>query len=164
MSSLKVLISGAGIAGPALAYWLSQVGHEITIVERESTLRASGQQIDLRGQGIVIMRMMGIEDQVRAVLCKEPGMRVLDRRGNTKAYMAANTSGQGSQSATSEFELMRGDIVRILYDLTKDLKGVHYIFNHHIESYDDNTSDVDSKIQVKFSDGTSGEYDISGGS
>ena len=52
---LRILISGAGIAGPALALCLSRYGvsAEITIVERHHELRASGQQVDIRGQGLV---------------------------------------------------------------------------------------------------------------
>jgi len=64
---LKVLIAGAGIAGPAAAFWLSRIGCEVTIMERSPKLRATGQQVDLLGQGITIMKMMGIEDAVWAV-------------------------------------------------------------------------------------------------
>ena len=50
MAPLKVLITGAGIAGNALAFWLSKLGHSVTVIERFPSLRASGLQIDLRGQ------------------------------------------------------------------------------------------------------------------
>jgi 2-polyprenyl-6-methoxyphenol hydroxylase-like FAD-dependent oxidoreductase len=39
---IKVLVSGAGIAGSAFAFWLSKLGHEITVLERFPHLRASG--------------------------------------------------------------------------------------------------------------------------
>jgi len=51
MAPLKVLICGGGIAGPALAFWLSKLGHEVNIVERWPSLRLTGQQLDLRGPG-----------------------------------------------------------------------------------------------------------------
>ncbi|KAK4101297.1 hypothetical protein N658DRAFT_496597 [Parathielavia hyrcaniae] len=70
----RILISGAGIAGPALALHLLRLPPPltstitITIVERHPSLRNTGQQIDLRGQGIAAMRKLGagIEDAVRA--------------------------------------------------------------------------------------------------
>ena len=52
---MRILICGGGVAGPALAFWLSKLDHEITIVERYPTLRISGLQIDLRGQGVKVM-------------------------------------------------------------------------------------------------------------
>lgn len=52
----------------ALAYWLSRIDAEITLIERFPDLRASGQQIDLRNQGIPMMRKMGIEAAIREVV------------------------------------------------------------------------------------------------
>ncbi|KAI1398902.1 putative monooxygenase [Hypoxylon fuscum] len=160
MAPPKVLIAGAGIGGPALALWLARMGYDITVVERNSALRATGQQIDLRGQGIVIMRLMGIEDAVRAALCHEPGMRVIDHRGKTQAFFPVNTSGKGSQGATSEFEIMRGDLVNILYDATKDLEGVKYIFDCHIEDFTQDQGSPGGKVHVTFSDGRQDDYDL----
>ncbi|KAK1763486.1 putative monooxygenase [Phialemonium atrogriseum] len=160
MPPLKVLIVGAGIGGPAAAFWLSRIGCDVTIVERSPTLRATGQQIDLTGQGIVLLRMMGIEDAVRAVRCPEPGMRVLDHLGRSKAYFPVNTSGKGL-SPTRELEVMRGDLVHILYEATKSLKGVKYIFDSHIDSFaqDDEGSPAE-KVHVTFSDGRQDDYDV----
>ena len=61
MASLKVLIIGGGIAGPALAHWLSRIGANVTLIERSPEMRASGQQVDLRAQGVPMMKKMGIE-------------------------------------------------------------------------------------------------------
>jgi len=52
-SSLKVLIVGGGIAGPALALWLARIGCAVTVVERSPQERHTGQQIDIRGYGYV---------------------------------------------------------------------------------------------------------------
>jgi 2-polyprenyl-6-methoxyphenol hydroxylase-like FAD-dependent oxidoreductase len=61
MAPLKVLIIGGGIAGPALVYWLSRISANITLIERSPSIRASGQQVDLRAQGVPMMKKMGIE-------------------------------------------------------------------------------------------------------
>ncbi|KAI0181070.1 putative monooxygenase [Hypoxylon sp. FL1284] len=160
MAPLKVLIAGVGIAGPALALWLARMGWDITVVERNSTLRASGHQVDLRGQGIVIMRLMGIEDAVRAVLCKEPGMRFIDHKGRSKAFLPVNNSGKGTQSGTSEFEIMRGDLVNVLYDATRNLKGVKYIFDTYVQDFTQDEGSSNGKVHVTFSNGRQDDYDM----
>jgi len=64
MAPLKVLIIGGGVAGPALAHWLSYIGANITLIERSSQVRASGQQVDIRAQGVSMMKKIGIETAV----------------------------------------------------------------------------------------------------
>lgn len=154
MTQLKILIVGGGITGPALAHWLSKVDCDITLVERAPDLRASGQQIDLRGEGVAVMRKMGIEPAVRAKVVEEEGVEFVDKNGRRKAYFAANKTGQGRQSLTSEFEIMRGDLVRILYDLTKD--KCKYEFGNSIEDL----QQTGSGVRVRFSDGKEGDFDL----
>lgn len=155
MSSLKVLIVGGGIGGPALAFWLAQLGHDVTIIERTSSLRAQGQQIDLRGQGVSVVRLMGLEPEIRALGVDEAGVRFVDGNGKQQAILRANKSGTGRQSLTSEFEIMRGDLVRLLFDKTEEL-GVKYVFGKTIEELDQN----DESVTVRLSDGTSETYDL----
>ncbi len=57
---MRILISGAGIAGPALAYWLAHYGFEPTIVEAAPRLRTGGYIIDFRGSGFEIAGRMGL--------------------------------------------------------------------------------------------------------
>ncbi|KAK0714022.1 hypothetical protein B0T26DRAFT_754066 [Lasiosphaeria miniovina] len=142
---LRVLISGGGIAGPALALWLSRISPaalecDITIVEKHATLRSNGQQIDLRDQGIDAVRRLGIFDAVRARVVHEPGIELRGRAGRRVAYFAANTSGSGRQSFSSEFEIMRGDLCEILYDGTlaaaaTTAHAVRYVFDCTVASF-----------------------------
>ncbi|OQE14976.1 hypothetical protein PENFLA_c034G05055 [Penicillium flavigenum] len=154
MTSLKVLICGGGIAGPALAFWLSKLGHDVTVVERFPSLRVSGQQLDLRGPGIPVMKRMGLEDLFRAQGIKEAGMQFVDDNGKQKAFYPVNKSGEGLQSFTTEYEIMRGDLCRMLWNLGKD--QVNYIFGVHVESFD---QDADS-VSVKFSNGKEEQFDL----
>jgi len=62
----SVLISGASIAGPALASWLHRYGFEVTVIERAAELRPGGQNVDVRGAGREVARRMGLEDAIRA--------------------------------------------------------------------------------------------------
>ncbi|WP_226350527.1 FAD-dependent monooxygenase [Pseudonocardia sp. ICBG601] len=151
---LRVLICGGGIAGQALAYWLGQGRHRVTVVERFPALRATGAQVDLRGQGIDAIRSMGVLDVVREELVDEPGVAFVNSRGEPRATIMANASGRGRQTLTSEYEIMRGDLVRILHDLAKD--DAEYVFGTGL----DRVEQDDEKVTAHFSDGTTGEYDV----
>ncbi|OBS19740.1 hypothetical protein FPOA_11464 [Fusarium poae] len=154
MSSLKVLICGGGCAGPALAFWLTRLGHRVTIVERFPALRATGAQIDFREQGIQTVKRMGLDDVVRSKLVDEAGVGIVDSSGRVIATILANKSGKGAQSVTSEYEIMRGDLVRILYDATKN--DVEYIFGKTVESFKQD----EKQVLAHFSDGTLDSFDL----
>nr|WHS04496.1 FAD-dependent monooxygenase [Phaeosphaeriaceae sp. CF-150626] len=160
MTSLRVLIAGAGIGGPAAAFWLSRIGCNVTVLERNPSLRATGQQVDLSGQGIVVTRMMGIEDELRAVRCPEPGMRFVDHQGVTKAFFPVDNSGEAIYSPTHEVEVMRGDLVHILYEATRKLRGVNYVFDRHIKGFTQDEGPTGGKVHVTLSDGTQEDFDI----
>lgn len=154
MAPLKILICGGGCAGPALAVWLARSGHQVKIVERLPALRASGAQIDLRAQGIEVIKRMGLLDVIRTKVVDEAGVSFVDAQNRSKATILANKSGKGAQSLTSEYEIMRGDLVRILYDATK--ANVEYTFGktaEHFEQYDD-------RVVVHFSDGQTDTFDL----
>ena len=156
MTSLRVLICGAGIAGPALAFWLSKIGCAVTVIERTSTARHVGQQIDIRAQGVTVMRRMGIEAAVRARVVDERGTQIVDRNGKRKAFFAANKSGKGRQTISSEFEIMRRDLSVILFDITKD--KTKYVYGIRVQSFEQLGGD--KGVYVKFSDGTEDIFDL----
>src|ERR687893_1984819 len=84
-----VLISGAGIAGPALAYWLVRSGYRPTIVERAPAPRPGGQTVDLRGAGRAVVERMGLLPAVRAVTVEERGVAYVDTAGRWLGQMSA---------------------------------------------------------------------------
>ncbi|OWA01460.1 oxidoreductase [Streptomyces sp. CS159] len=153
-TSLRVLVAGGGIAGHALAYWLVRAGHRVTVRERHPDLRATGAQIDLRGQGIEAVRRMGLLDTVRGKLVDEAGVAFLDVRGRPRATLMANTSGRGRQSLTSEYEIMRGDLVRILHEATGD--DVEYVYGTSVDGFDQD----EHEVVAHCSDGSSETYDL----
>ncbi|MFZ3599112.1 FAD-dependent oxidoreductase [Streptomyces sp. BH104] len=152
--ALRILVVGGGIAGQALAFWLTRGGHQVTVVERFPALRASGAQVDLRGQGIEAVERMGLLETVRSHLVDEAGVAFVDARGKPKATIMANTSGKGRQTLTSEYEIMRGDLVRILYEAARH--DAEYVFGKSVDGFD---QDAD-RVTAHFSDGSSGEYDL----
>jgi 2-polyprenyl-6-methoxyphenol hydroxylase-like FAD-dependent oxidoreductase len=80
MSGLKVLISGASIAGPALALWLHRSGADVTVVEIAPRLRTGGQLVDVRGVGRDVLKRMGIDQRVRAAAEANYGFSLVNNR------------------------------------------------------------------------------------
>lgn len=154
MAPLNILIVGGGLAGPAAAFWLYRAGHTVTVIERFPVLRAGGAQIDLRAQGLEAVRRMGLLPAVKAVTVAEEGISFIDRQGRAQATFRANTSGQGAQSFTSEYEIMRGDLVRVLYEATKD--HVTYHFGRSVDSFAQDAASV----TVTFNDGAQATFDL----
>ena len=85
MSPPHALISGAGIAGPALAHQLAARGWQTTVVERCAQRRDEGHNIDVRGAAREVARRMGIEDDIRAANTTEVGMRFVNADGSAAA-------------------------------------------------------------------------------
>lgn len=75
MSAPKVLISGSGIAGGVFAHWLLRAypKAQITIVERDATMRLTGASVDIRSNAVDITKAMGIEPEIRKQSTKEEG-------------------------------------------------------------------------------------------
>lgn len=130
MPKPRVLISGASIAGPALAFWLHRYGFEPTVVERAPELRLGGQNIDVRGAGREVSRRMGIEDSIRAATTGEVGTRFLGPGGKTVAEFPAGTTDSGG--ATAELEILRGDLAEIL--VSSSQPNTDYRFGDRIAS------------------------------
>jgi 2-polyprenyl-6-methoxyphenol hydroxylase-like FAD-dependent oxidoreductase len=152
--SLRILIAGAGVAGEALAFWLSRGGHEIVVAERFPQLRSYGAQVDLRGQGIDAAKAMGLMDEIKKKLVDEVGVAFVDARGRPRATIMANTSGKGRQTLTSEYEIMRGDLVKILHDANGN--DVQFRFGLGVDGFDQD----EHAVVAHFSDGSSEEFDL----
>ena len=88
-------------------------------------------------------------------------MQFIDTRGRTRAYFPAVESGSGRQSMSSEFEIMRGDLVRILHGLTKDHPRVRRLFNTTVEAFtQDDAADPAGRVHVRFGNGRREAFDL----
>jgi 2-polyprenyl-6-methoxyphenol hydroxylase-like FAD-dependent oxidoreductase len=131
MEQRNVLISGASIAGPALAFWLNRYGFRTTIVEQSSAPRGGGQAIDLRGAARDVAERMGFMPQIRRRHTGAKGMSFIDGSGRRVASMGADLLGD-SGGVIADIEILRGDLVDILYRATKN--DVEYLFADSITS------------------------------
>src|SRR5262249_57669287 len=77
MRMRRALISGNGIAGASIAYWLVRAGWEVTIVERAAALRSSG-PVDVRGDAVAALRAMGCYEELRALSTGATDVEFLD--------------------------------------------------------------------------------------
>ncbi|MET7969030.1 FAD-dependent monooxygenase [Micromonospora sp. NPDC005305] len=145
-----VLISGAGVAGPTLAWWLRRHGFRPTVVERAPALRDGGYKVDVRGAALTVLDRMGLLEQVRR---RDTGMRsarFVDASGAPLATMDAALFG-GREG--DDVEVMRGDLARLLVEATGD---VEYRFGDSIAALEPAAGGVD----VTFAGGGRRRFDL----
>ena len=147
----RVLISGAGIAGPALAILLNENGFKTTIVERASSLRTAGQQIDVTGPGLELIRYMGVDEAIRARTVGDEGIHFVD--GNDKRIASFPVS-SSTTSLVREIEIMRGDMADVFYQATKD--QTEYIFGDRVTGL----SESEKGITASFKNGANRTFDL----
>lgn len=113
----RVLITGASIAGPALAWGLDRSGFDVTLLERSPEQRTTGQNIDVRGLGREVLERMGLRDTVMQHLTGEAGTRYVDEHGTPYATFPKT---EGQDGPTAEIEILRGTFAGILVDALPD--------------------------------------------
>jgi 2-polyprenyl-6-methoxyphenol hydroxylase-like FAD-dependent oxidoreductase len=151
--SRSVLISGASIAGPTLAYWLDRYGFDVMVVERAAAVRSGGYPIDIRGTAIDVVERMGLRPEVEAAHIASRALTFVNADGKTigtiPAYdLAGNEAGR-------DVELPRGELTAMLYGLTRNSR-VRYRFDDSIEAIEDDGTGVN----VRFKNGERQRYDV----
>ncbi|SNQ51805.1 putative oxidoreductase (Partial match) [Frankia canadensis] len=152
MSNRTVLVSGAGIAGTTLAYWLAWHGFRPTVVERGLWQRASGNPVDVRGQALRVAERMGITARLRAARTNVSGMRFVDAAGNTVGRinlraLARSTGGQ-------DVELPRGALAAILQEASAD--HAEFVFGDSVAGI----AQDDNGVEVTFEHGRPRRFDL----
>ena len=133
-----VLISGGGIAGPAVAFWLRRLGFVPTVVEVAPAPRPGGQTVDLRGISRVVVERMGLMPAVGERQLHERGLEYVRANGRRAAAMPAELfDGAGP---VAEIEILRGDLAEILADATGDIE---YLYGDSIAELDEDASGVE---------------------
>ena len=143
-----VLISGASVAGPALAYWLHRYGFSVTVVERAPALRAGGQAVDFKGRThLTVLERMGILDEVRARRTGTTDLVLVDADGRELGVMSGEFTG-------GDLEILRGDLAEIMYDRTAD--SVEYLFGDTITDL----HDTGDGVAVRFENSQPRTFDL----
>ncbi|WP_328394993.1 FAD-dependent monooxygenase [Nocardia sp. NBC_00416] len=147
MTKPKVLISGASVAGPALAYFLHRSGYDVTVVERAPLVRDSGYAVDFRGAAFEVLAEMAILDEIRGHDTKMRGTTLVDDSGTEIGQLP-------TESFAGELEVPKSALTRILHEITAD--DVEYIFGDSITALAPTGSD----IAVEFERGAAGKFDL----
>jgi 2-polyprenyl-6-methoxyphenol hydroxylase-like FAD-dependent oxidoreductase len=149
----NVLISGASVAGPTLAYWLHRAGFRVTVVERSSSVRRGwgGQAVDIFGPAVDIVERMGLLPRVTAARTRtelitfvRPGRRSVD------IDLARLVGGVSDRHV----EIMRGELAAILHEATRD--DVEYLFGDHIRTLDQ----TEGGVEVSFHGTAARRFDV----
>jgi 2-polyprenyl-6-methoxyphenol hydroxylase-like FAD-dependent oxidoreductase len=148
----KVLISGASVAGPALAYWLHHYGFNVTVVERADAVRSGGYPIDIRGTAIGVVEHMGLLPQLQAAHIDTRKLTFVDAVGAPIAVIGPEILGGHSGR---DIELPRGALTSLLYGQTRN-SAIRYRFSDSIEALQDDGAGVN----VRFKNGDQDRFDI----
>jgi len=122
-----VLISGVGIAGPTLAYWLKAAGFQPTLLERASALRSGGYVIDFWGLGYTIAERMGLIPEINRDGYYAQEFRIVDEAGHRLVGFGTDVF---SELTNGQYvTLQRSDLSRMLFE---QISGVEAIFGDEI--------------------------------
>lgn len=130
----NVLISGAGVAGLALAYWLDRAGYGTTLVERTPAFRQGGQAVDIRGVALEVVDAMGILADVRALRTRLKGMSMLDADGKEVHRTEERTFSAGRLDSP-DVEIFRDDLCALLMGAMSE--RVTFFYGDSITALDD---------------------------
>jgi 2-polyprenyl-6-methoxyphenol hydroxylase-like FAD-dependent oxidoreductase len=152
MTQPTVLISGAGVAGPTLAFWLNRYGYRVTIVEIAAGIRPGGQTVDLRGAARGVVDRMGLLGAMTERSLDQRGAAWVKADGTRRAEMPVEAfNGNG---LVSSLEILRGDIADVLHGATS--ADVDYRFDTRITEL---TQHADG-LSATLSDGSTVQADL----
>ncbi|WP_420366082.1 FAD-dependent monooxygenase [Curtobacterium sp. L3-7] len=150
MEQRTAIVSGASIAGLSVAYWLRRTGWQVTVVERAVSFRDGGQNVDVRGVARDVLRRMGLFDAVKAKNTTETGTVLVDADGKVTAELPS----EGTDGATAELEVLRGDLARVVLDHLPD--GVDFVYGQTITAVEDRGD----AVTVRLADGRALDADL----
>ncbi|MET8628533.1 FAD-dependent monooxygenase [Kitasatospora sp. NPDC004669] len=144
----KVLISGASIAGPALAHWLSRYGFEATVVELAPALRGGGQNVDFRGRThLTVLERMGVLEELRALDTGGSPITFVNQDGRQLLHLPAEFAG-------GELEVPRGELAQLLHRHSS--ARAEYLFGDSITDL----AETAHGVRVAFRHGAPREFDL----
>jgi 2-polyprenyl-6-methoxyphenol hydroxylase-like FAD-dependent oxidoreductase len=145
---MNILVSGASVAGPALALWLARYGATVTVVEKAPALRTGGQAVDFKGATHrTVLERMGILDEVRRRQTGGHDQTVIDAQGRPLTVIPGEFTG-------GEIEIRRGDLAELLYERTKE--SCEYIFGDSITSL----TETPGGVHVTFANAAPRTFDL----
>ncbi len=152
MANKTVLISGLGIAGPTLAYWLKAAGFEPTLIERSPALRSGGYVIDFWGLGYDVAERMGLSADINGAGYQFRELRIVGSKG--KRISGFGTSVFRELTGGRYVTIGRSDLSRLLFDTVKN--DTEVIFDDEVVGL----TDQKDFVQVTFNRGSPRRFDL----
>jgi 2-polyprenyl-6-methoxyphenol hydroxylase-like FAD-dependent oxidoreductase len=152
LKNTKILICGAGIAGPTLAYWLQRYGFKPTLIERAPALREGGYIIDFWGLGFDIAEKMALLPQLRNYGYEIDAIRFVDRNGETIGGLEARAF--RAMLGDRYLSILRGDLARLIYESL--VGGTKAIFGESVAAIEQD----DDGVYVTFSQAPPERFDL----
>ena len=149
---MKIAISGAGVAGPALAYWLWRCGHEPVLIEKSSRLRTGGYVIDFWGVGYRVAQLMGIEAAIQDAGYRVQSIRSVGPDGQVRASLGVDAFRRAAGGKLTS--LPRGDLAATIYATIEH--DVETIFGDSITAINEHPDGV----CVSFAQAKTRDFDI----
>jgi 2-polyprenyl-6-methoxyphenol hydroxylase-like FAD-dependent oxidoreductase len=149
---MDILISGAGIAGPTLAYWLLQYGMNPTIVEQAPALRTGGYVIDFWGAGFDIAERMSLSEEIKDNGYQMREVRIVNERGEKVAGFPVAAFTRATRGRFTS--LPRGDLASAIF---------RRIQNHTETMFGDSISSIEQSeaaAHVTFKSGRERDFDL----
>ncbi|SER00308.1 FAD-dependent monooxygenase [Lentzea albida] len=138
----SILISGASIAGPALAFWLRRRGHDVTVVEKSHALRGGGYPIDIRGTAVTVVERMGLLPRLREAHVDTRRFTFVDAEGGRVASIRPESL---IGDTGGDLEIRRGDLAEILYEVVRD--DVEFLFGDSIIALEEHAGGVEVTLR-----------------
>jgi 2-polyprenyl-6-methoxyphenol hydroxylase-like FAD-dependent oxidoreductase len=151
---MHVLISGAGIAGLTLAYWLHKNGHQPLVIEQAPSSRTEGYMIDFGGSGWDVAQRMGLIPALREKEHAIDHIQFKDGRGQTTAQITLSRLYEAAGVPDKFMVLNRRDLVQVLYEAVEE--DVPIRFNTTIQTI----CQSDTGVTATFNDGTTESFDL----
>src|SRR2546428_7446034 len=153
-NNTNILISGASIAGPTLAYWLKRYGFTPTVIERAPHLREGGYPVDVRNEAVQVAKLMGIWEQMHQEKTNFGEISFVNERNQRISRVNVQAVRKAFDLDRFWVEIMRGDLAKTLYERTSD--EVEYCFGDSIQALKQDEAGVD----VTFERGGSRRFDL----
>ena len=153
-NNTSILISGASIAGPTLAYWLKRYGFNPTVIERAPQLREGGYPIDVRNEAVQVAKLMGIWSRLQQEKTNFGEISFVNERNQRISRVNVQAVRKAFDLDRFWVEIMRGDLAKTLYERTSN--EVEYCFGDSIQALKQDDEGVD----VTFERGGSRRFDL----
>jgi len=149
---MNVLISGASFAGLSTAYWMKQLGYEVTIVEIGSGLRTGGTAVNIQGNTVDIVKRMGIFEQIRENRLNLTRWELKNADDVTERALVLRA--EGEPAPEDEFEIERDVLLKLIFDLVKN--DVELVFADSVKAL----RETEAGIDVSFEKGSRRSFDL----